>query len=259
MSQASKYQAVDLSSLSVDPLERLVQALDAMPWLWQDEVETTKLSITDFYDFLTCWARIAVAVEDVPQPSLNRKGAGYRNEVLPVFSSESVERIRNICKNLRTEAMTMLRARQGADHLRRQFEIAAAEIQRAPRIEMSDHEFARLQEKLNDIREIIQQSTSLDADHKRRLLLRLERLQEELHKTMPDFDRMIGVLLQLSAAAKQVGEDLTPLTRRVQEVCETISRVVWLFYGAPVPSLPSPDDAPRATDPLTGSKPLLAD
>lgn len=58
--------------------------------------------------------------------------------------------------------------------------------------EFSQGDMDRVQLLVNQIRDLISSSEDLETDHQRRLLMRLEKLQSELHKRMPDLDRFWG-------------------------------------------------------------------
>ena len=84
----------------------------------------------------------------------------------------------------------------------------------------SESEMVQIQNKINDLRQAVSVARYLTADHKRRLMTRLEKLQAEFHKYTSDFDRFLGLILDVSTVARQVGEDAKPLVDRTREIAE---------------------------------------
>lgn len=113
--------------------------------------------------------------------------------------------------------------------------------------EFSEGEIARLQALVNELRESIRDANFLDEDHRRRLLGRLEKLQAELHKRVPDLDRHLGTMVQIAAALGQSGEEAKPLFDRVREftgiVAGVFRRAESLEPGQEFPLLPKWDDS----------------
>ena len=60
----------------------------------------------------------------------------------------------------------------------------------------SDKDYQRIQELINEMRDIVTESNIIEDKHKRRLLERLERMQKELHKHTSDLDRFGGLLVK---------------------------------------------------------------
>lgn len=87
----------------------------------------------------------------------------------------------------------------------------------------SDGDLKRIQELINELRDLIASAEYFDDKHRARILKRLEKLQSELHKTVGDLDRFWGVIIDLSIVAKQVGDNARPLVKRMEE----IMRIVW--------------------------------
>ncbi len=86
----------------------------------------------------------------------------------------------------------------------------------------SDTDFATIQTLMNELRDLISKSELITADHKRRLLKRLEAMQAELHKKTSDVDRFWGFIAEAGIAARKFGVDMLPITER----CETLGRIV---------------------------------
>jgi len=89
--------------------------------------------------------------------------------------------------------------------------------------EFSQGDMERVQLLVNQIRDLISSSENLEADHQRRLLMRLEKLQSELHKRMADLDRFWGLIGDAGVVLGKLGTDAKPVVDRVKEIAD----IVW--------------------------------
>jgi len=89
--------------------------------------------------------------------------------------------------------------------------------------EFSQGDMNRVQLLVNQIRDLISSSENLEADHQRRLLMRLEKLQSELHKRMADLDRFWGLIGDAGVVLGKLGTDAKPVVDRVKEIAD----IVW--------------------------------
>lgn len=89
--------------------------------------------------------------------------------------------------------------------------------------EFSQGDMDRVQLLVNEIRDLISSSENLEADHQRRLLMRLEKLQSELHKRMADLDRFWGLIGDAGVVLGKLGTDAKPVVDRVKEIAD----IVW--------------------------------
>jgi len=111
--------------------------------------------------------------------------------------------------------------------------------------EFTDSEVNKLQALINELRETIAKNDKFEADHKRRLLARLERLQSELHKKISDLDRFWGLIGDAGVVVRKLGEDSKPIVDRISE----LARIIWkaqakaeaLPESSEFPSLPRPE------------------
>jgi len=111
--------------------------------------------------------------------------------------------------------------------------------------EFSDGDVSRVQELLNELRELINTSTMFEQTHQRRLLLRLEKLQAEMHKRVGDLDKFWGLLGDAGVALGKFGTDAKPIVDRVREITgivwRTQARAEELPSDAPQPLLAPPE------------------
>jgi len=87
----------------------------------------------------------------------------------------------------------------------------------------SDGDLSRIQELLNELRDLISRSNDFDAKHKERLLLRLESLQKEMHKKMSSLDKFWGLVGDAGVVIGKFGKDAKPFVDRIRE----ITQIIW--------------------------------
>ncbi|MEH6462502.1 MAG: hypothetical protein V7771_01075 [Shewanella psychromarinicola] len=86
--------------------------------------------------------------------------------------------------------------------------------------EFSQGDLDRVQVLVAEIRNHITENTSLEENHKFRLLKRLEKLQMELHKRVSDLDRFWGMVGDAGVVLGKLGKDAKPIVDRVKEIAE---------------------------------------
>jgi hypothetical protein len=90
------------------------------------------------------------------------------------------------------------------------------------RYEFSEGDLKRIQKIINELRDLISATEDLEAEHKRRLLRRLEKLQSEFHKKVSDLDAFWGFLIEASITIGLMGENVKPMVDRIKELKEII-------------------------------------
>lgn len=90
--------------------------------------------------------------------------------------------------------------------------------------EFSKGDLDRVQQLINELREQIGSSDSLEDDHRRRLQTRLESLQAEVHKRVTDLDRFWGLVGDAGVVLGKLGKDAKPIVDRVKEIAEIVWR-----------------------------------
>ena len=81
-----------------------------------------------------------------------------------------------------------------------------------------------IQQKINELRELIVDSSLFEENHKERLLKRLEKLQMEIHKKMSSLDKFWGLIGDAGVVLGKFGEDAKPFVDRIKEIAEIIWR-----------------------------------
>ena len=153
---------------------------------------------------------------------------------LPAIQSNRTSNIQNIVNSLATitqscrRALTERNATTLFGDMKEHYQgiFGAAEV-----YELSDADLARIQRLVNELRKLISESKLITAEHKGRLLRRLEGMQRELHKNTSDIDRFWGFVAEAGIVARKFGEDLKPISERVTELGTIVITVVMAKEG----------------------------
>lgn len=86
--------------------------------------------------------------------------------------------------------------------------------------DFSEADVSRVQTLINELRTLLTADSSLDDDHKRRLLFRLEKLQKELHKRVSDLSNFYNLMGDAGVALGKLGKDAKPLVDRISEILQ---------------------------------------
>ncbi|WP_457266243.1 hypothetical protein [Pseudomonas sp. P5_C3] len=105
--------------------------------------------------------------------------------------------------------------------------------------EFTDGDLKRIQHLLNELREMVSANTELDADHKQRLLKRLEEMQKEMHKKLSDLGRFYAFVGEAGVMLGKLGKDAKPFVDRMRE----LAGIAWNAQ-ARAEELPSGSDHP---------------
>lgn len=107
--------------------------------------------------------------------------------------------------------------------------------------EFSQGDLDRVQNLLNQLRDLITNANQLETEHQRRLLQRLEKLQSEIHKKVSDLDRFWGLVGDAGVVLGKLGNDAKPIVDRIREIADIVwrtqSRAEELPSGTSLPSL----------------------
>ena len=109
--------------------------------------------------------------------------------------------------------------------------------------EFSKGDLEKVQSLVNELRDIISKSELFTAEHKQRILKRLEKLQGELHKNVSDLDRFWGLIGDAGVVLGKFGQDAKPIVDRIRELVD----IVWRTQ-ARAEELPSGTTIPMLND-----------
>lgn len=112
--------------------------------------------------------------------------------------------------------------------------------------EFTDGDLTRVQELINELRSHITSSKELEQNHRQRLLKRLEKLQNEIHKKVSDLDNIYGLIGDAGVVLGKLGKDAKPIVDRIRELTNitwrTQARAEELSSDAPLPSIGKDQD-----------------
>jgi len=114
--------------------------------------------------------------------------------------------------------------------------------------EFTTGDLEKIQKLINELRDILTASELFTAEHKQRILKRLERIQQELHKKVSDLDRFWGLIGDAGVAIGKFGNDAKPIVDRIKEIADIVwrtqSRSEELPSGTTIPFLNSKNETP---------------
>jgi len=83
---------------------------------------------------------------------------------------------------------------------------------------LDDSQKNRIQPIINELRDLVRSSDLFGDDHKQRILSRLEDLQQEVHKSISDYQLVCGKITTLGRVLGNFGKDIKPITDRVRDI-----------------------------------------
>lgn len=173
----------------------------------------------DIYGFIISMLDIRPIGVSLQPPSFNR--------------SEDITRIEKILITIGQQVGTELKKRHDR-------EVFADAIDRYPTMipggftyEFLETDYKRIQELINELRTLTSESKQIERNHKRRLLKRIEKLQQELNKKMSNLDVFWGLFGEAGVNLGKFGKDIKPLTDRVCEILKIVARTQARASGLP--------------------------
>lgn len=88
----------------------------------------------------------------------------------------------------------------------------------------TDAEHETIQTKINNLRDKILKSTSIDEQHKTRVLKKLEELQASLHKKMSTLDSILGGMVSIGHTLGLTAIEAKPFIDEVKDMMEIVLR-----------------------------------
>ena len=121
--------------------------------------------------------------------------------------------------------------------------------------EFSSGDMSHARELINELRELVSKSELFEEGHRSRLLLKLEKIQSELHKRVSDLDKFWGLIGDAGVVQGKFGNDAKPFFDRIRDLTQLVwatqSRGEGLPSSCPFPlSLPSADSTESQVPPI---------
>ena len=111
---------------------------------------------------------------------------------------------------------------------------------------------ARVMGLITEMRHIVHQSATFDDAHRRRILKRLAKIEDEVLKAQGNFDTILAGIAEIGETLGQFGKDVKPLTDRMQEIRKITQRSTKNADQLPAPEeprkLPPPEDDGEGND-----------
>jgi len=174
-----------------------------------------------YYDFLGAYAAVEVFCETY--------GISTASPEITNNRAQNLARIRDCFAALFVKAEDEV-TRKVLENARNHY---TARFNQSFAYEFSDNDLRRIQDILNELRDLIRASKLIDDDHRGRLLKQLEALQRELHKRVSSLDRFLGFLAEAGMILGQFGKDAKPIMDRIRELVQIISQVSAMAQGLP--------------------------
>ncbi len=137
-----------------------------------------------------------------------------------------------------TQAEKKLIERKRRDTYQNSLEHYLAIIPKGFAYEFLESDYKRLQELLNDLRTLTTESEQIEENHKRRLLRKIEKLQQELNKRMSNLDVLWGLVGEAGIAIGKFGEDVKPFCDRLREIFIIVVSTQARAHGLPESVIP---------------------
>ena len=144
---------------------------------------------------------------------------------------QNMAAVKSYFNQVRDNARTELVSRHAKGYLDSKTEQYLSVFARLSAYEFSDPDFKRVQDLVNELRELMQSSTLMTDDQKRRLLRKLEGFRAELHRKTNDLERFWSFLGEAAIAIRKFGEDFKPIADRIMELARITLGVIFAKEG----------------------------
>ena len=115
-------------------------------------------------------------------------------------------------------------------HYKNVFEIAFEDVFH---FEFTEGDLERIQQLINELRDLISKTKELDKKHQQRLLIKLEEVQKEFHKKMTTLAKVLEAIIEIGVNLGRFGKDIKPLTDRIGELAGIILSAQKRAYELP--------------------------
>ncbi len=194
----------------------------------QEDNSANYSTLVEAYSFLVAFLEKIGFPDKLPEIDIKDKEANI-NEILGAFYGTLPKHIETLENKLNKSIFIDSKSR------------FAAKLGTGFAYEFSEGDLNKVQTSINELRDLISGSEIIEDNHKQRLLKRLERLQNELHKKMSDLDRFWGFVGDAGVVIGKFGKDAKPFTDRIKNIMNIVwrtqARAEELESGSPNPFL----------------------
>lgn len=197
--------------LPEDNFEALVRIIKKFEEV-DSSIETADQRIKHYNDYIEAFALLETLIESVEisiqSPKLSNNKHEDIHKIAKYFSNSS--------KKIE-EKMLFINLSRAREKYRERFGTVFF-------YQFTNGDLKRIQTLLNELRDKVSQSELFDQNHKERILKKLEKLQNELHKKMSSLDRLWGLMGDAGIVLGKFGDDAKPFFDRVREILEIVWR-----------------------------------
>ena len=140
---------------------------------------------------------------------------------------QNIDAVLSYFGQLRERVRSELTGRHSRGYFETKTEEYLALFVKAQIYEFPEPEYRRVQDLINELRELLRATSLITEEHQRRLLRRLEAMHAELHRKTNDIERFWGFLGEAAIVMRKFGEDLQPVSERVRELGGIVLRVIF--------------------------------
>lgn len=195
------------------------------------ELETHNIEEDYYEDFLEAYAALEAFIQ------AHKLESEFNIPKLSSDKKDNQNKINQFYEDANSRANKII----AANHLEAQRFKFRAQLGSVFSYKFSDGDLIQIQKTINELRDLINNSNLFDANHKERLLVRLENLQKELHKKMSNLDKFWGLIGDAGVVLGKLGNDAKPFVDRIKEIAEIVWRTQAsaeeLPSGIPMPML----------------------
>lgn len=208
---------------------------------WEGPIQVEELTEGDTYDSVMQWLSLGLAIND-------HHNLGLQEPVLQSNRAANVELARVFFTKMRNWSSTEVDKRKGPMAVQSHRSAFAAQLGHGFRYAFSDPEFKKIQSTINRLRTAVMNLQGINPSHKRRILSRLEALQQELHPKMDNLDRIAGFVLDTTVILRLAHGNVKPIIDDIKELWSITVDAIKASTGLPAgeavdPLLPSGHDS----------------
>jgi len=159
---------------------------------------------------------------------------GLKLEAFPEIGPQRRQNVDGVAayfSHLRDTVRAELTGRNSRGYFDSKTEEYRALFTKAQLYEFPEQEFKRVQDLIDEIQDLLRNTTLITEEHQRRLLRRLEAMRAELHRKTNDIERFWGFLGEAAIVMRKFGEDLKPVSDRVRELGGIVLSVIFNKEG----------------------------